>query len=196
MSEQIEENLVPSVPKLKGRPKGSLNKKTLREMEHHADREAANFSERDKEHDSGRKRTRSKNAMLVSNPHYLPIEEIPEGLSYEWKRYAVVGEEDQFYLAEMRRQGWEPVHPSAHPNWVPKGYDKPNIVRGGLILMERPIELTKEARAETDSLTIQRQREAEQRLGMTPRDTLTRSHPDLGNRVTKEWGRSVPVIEQ
>lgn len=188
----------PTVPvKLKGRPKGSKNK--VRTPEHDSQREPTRFAERDAAHDKPRARTRSRNAMLSANPLDLPKDEIPEGSSYEWKRFSTVGEEDHFYLAEMRRQGWEPVDPKRHPNWVPQGYDKPNIVRGGLLLMERPIELTKEARDEVKALTNQRMIEAEQRLGMAPKeagsDTLTRQHPDLKNRVVKEWGRVVPVHE-
>jgi hypothetical protein len=194
MSIQSETNTSdPVTPILKGRPKGSKNK--IRSSDHQPDRESVRFSDHEVEHDKQRSRTRSRNAMKSSNPFELPLDEIPEGSSYEWKRFSTVGEEDHFYIAEMRRQGWEPVDPRRHPNWVPKGYDKPNIVRGGLILMERPIELTKEARKEVRDETVQKMIEAEQRLGKTPDATLTRSHPDIKPRVVKEWGRSVPVVE-
>ena len=190
---EINEQTV-TTPKLKGRPKGAKNK--LRDPEHATTREPPRYSERDAEHDKPRVRTRTRNAMLNSNPFELPMDEIPEGSSYEWKRFSTIGEEDHFYLAEMRRQGWEPVESRRHPTWVPKGYDKPNIIRGGLILMERPIELTEEARREVRDQSKQRMIEAEQRLGMTPKDTLTRQHPDIKNRVIKEWGRAVPVSEE
>lgn len=193
MVKLVEDTLSPTKPALKGRPKGSRNK--VREPEHVSFRENARDGEKGPEHNSARKRTRSRNSMLSSNPFDLPLHEIPEGLTYEWKRFSTVGDEDHFYLSEMRRQGWEPVHPSVHPNWVPKGYDKPNIIRGGLILMERPEELTKEARDEAKALTRQRMTEAEQRLGLTPQGELTRSHQELNNRVVKEWGRTVPVQE-
>ena len=93
----------------------------------------------------------------------------------------------------MRSQGWEPVDPKRHPNWVPPGYDKPNIIKSGQILMERPLSLTREAQAEQRQLAKTQMREAEQRLGMTPKDTLTRSHTGVEPRITKEYVRAVPI---
>ena len=124
---------------------------------------------------------------------YIPVEEIPEGLSYEWKRFSNVGQEDPFYIAQMRQQGWEPVDPRKHPNWVPPGYKDPYIIKGGQILMERPIELTQEARREQRQLARTQMVEAEQRLGMTPKDTMTRQHPEIAPKVTKEIGRMIQV---
>lgn len=155
-------------------------------------RGATHFSE----HDKPRIRTRSRHRSSdVDNPFYVPVDEIPEGLTYEWKRHAVVGQENAFYLAQMRRQGWEPVDPRNHPNWVPPGYDRPDIIKEGLILMERPVELTREAQEENREKSHQMVAEAEGRLGMAPKDTLSRQHPKLNNRVVKEWGRSIPVEE-
>ena len=136
-----------------------------------------------------RPRTRRKKATAVEDIFYIPINEIPEGSSYEWKRWSVNGMEDPFYIAQMREQGWEPVDPKRHPTWVPPGYSQPYIIKGGQILMERPIELTEEARAEERALAKRQVREAEQRLGMTPRDTLERVQP----KITKEIGRMIPA---
>ena len=106
------------------------------------------------------------------------------------------GLEDPFYIASMREQGWEPVDPRRHPTWVPPGYDKPHIIKGGQILMERPIELTNEARAEAKMLATKQIVEAEQRLGMTPKDTLTRDHAGAKPRVVKEMMRPVAIEEE
>lgn len=151
------------------------------------------------ERDAGREtphqpaRRRRRKAVAHEDIFYIPVDEIPEGSSYEWKRWSNVGLEDPFYIAQLREQGWEPVDPKKHPNWVPPGYSQPHIIKGGQILMERPIELTEEARAENRQLARRQMREAEQRLGMTPKDTLTREHKDLGNRVVKEIGRMIPI---
>lgn len=142
-----------------------------------------------------RVRTRQRHSAINDDPFYIPIEEIPEGSSYEWKRHTVGGLEDPFYIAQMRTQGWEPVNPKAHPNWVPPGYTLPYIIKGGQILMERPMELTQEAITEMKNLTRNRMREAEQRLGLTPRDTMTRAHPDVKPRVSKEVMRPIPIEE-
>ena len=138
------------------------------------------------------RRTRRKKSTVHEDQFYLPIEEIPEGSSYEWKRFSVHGQEDPFYLAGLREQGWEPVNPKRHPNWVPPGYNQPSIIKGGMILMERPLVLTQEAQAEQRQLARQQVREAEQRLGMTPKGELTREHPEVRPRITKEIGRMVP----
>jgi hypothetical protein len=149
-------------------------------------------------HDKARVRTRQRSATAQDNPFDIPLGEIPEGSSYEWKRYSISGQSadhDPFYLASMRRQGWEPVDPKRHPNWVPPGYDKPNIIRDGLILMERPKELTDEARAEVRALSKQQMREAEQRLGLTPKDTMTRDFRGVEPRIDKQIGRMVAIEE-
>lgn len=137
------------------------------------------------------KRTRRRKSTITENLFDIPIDEIPEGSSYEWKRHSVNGQEDPFYLAQLREQGWEPVNPKLHPSWLPPGYNQPHIIKGGQILMERPLSLTQEARAENRQLARRQMREAEQRLGMTPKGELSREHPDLKNRVVKEVGRMV-----
>lgn len=162
----------------------------------------AQRASRTDERDAGREpqhkpaRTRRRQANVASQDmFYIPTDEIPEGLSYEWKRWANVGQEDPFYIASLREQGWEPVNPKSHPNWLPPGYNQPHIIKGGQILMERPIELTEEARAENRQIARRQMREAEQRLGMTPKDTLTRDHQGARPQVVKEIGRYVPIEE-
>lgn len=72
-------------------------------------------------------------------------DKVPDGWSYEWKRKTVLGKEDPSYEISLRRGGWEPVPASRHPEMMPKGhYD--TIEREGMILMERPNELTEDAR--------------------------------------------------
>jgi len=123
------------------------------------------------------------------NPFELPMDQIPEGSSYEWKRWSNVGAQDPFYIASMRDQGWEPVDPKRHPNWVPPGYNDPYILKGGMILMERPMELTEEAKAEARAAAQAQISFQEQRLGITPKDTLSR---DLVKpKIVKEIGRMV-----
>lgn len=147
----------------------------------------------DTAHEKPRVRTRQRRATADDNPFNLPLDEIPEGSTYEWKRFSNVGQEDPFYLAAQRKQGWEPVDPRKHPTWIPPGYSQPYILRDGLILMERPVELTNEARAEIRQLSRQQVIEAEQRLGMGPKDTLTRDHDGVRPKIVKEIGRMVPI---
>jgi len=140
-------------------------------------------------------RKRARKATVSEDQFYIPLEEIPEGLNYEWKRWENVGLQDPFYIASMRQQGWEPVSPKMHPNWVPPGYKEPHIIKGGQILMERPMELTLEAKRELRAMSKQQVVEAEQRLGMTPKGELTREHPDIAPRVDKGYFRPVQAEE-
>lgn len=135
------------------------------------------------------KRTRQRGGGDTVHQFDLPQDEIPEGSDYEWKRWSNVGLQDPFYISAMRRQGWEPVDPKRHPNWVPAGYNEPYLVKGGMILMERPLELTKEAKAERDAAAREQVAFQERRIGLTPKDTLDRSL--VQPKIVKEIGRMV-----
>lgn len=94
---------------------------------------------------------------------YIDPADIPEGWSYEWKRRTVLGAEDPAYQVALARAGWEPVPTSRHPSYMPMGGDYPFIERKGMILMERPMEITDDARnAELRKARLQvRQKEAQ-----------------------------------
>lgn len=156
---------------------------------------AAREPQHEDDHEAPRVRTRRKKSAINEDIFYIPLEDIPEGSSYEWKRWSVHGLEDPFYIAQLRGQGWEPVDPKRHPNWLPPGYKETHIIKGGQILMERPQELTNEARSESRVLAKRQVKEAEQRLGMAPKDTGTRSLAEVAPRVVKEIGRMVSVEE-
>lgn len=143
------------------------------------------------DHEVPRIRTRQRKSTVNENPFDIPLDEVPEGLNYEWKRWTNAGLHDPFYIASMRNQGWEPVNPKIHPNWVPPGYNEPHIIKDGQILMERPMELTLEARKELRQMSKQQVVEAEQRLGMTPKGEATRELAEVAPKITKEYARMV-----
>lgn len=91
---------------------------------------------------------------------------IPAGWSYEWKRKTVMGYQDVGYDTELLEQGWTPVDIRRHPNMMPDGW-KGNIERDGLVLMERPMALTLEAKAEDDEAARDQIRRREQMNGET-----------------------------
>lgn len=70
----------------------------------------------------------------------------PDGWTYEWKRKSVMGQEDHAYMTQLLRTGWEPVPATRHPEMMPIGTEG-NIERKGMVLMERPMELTDEVKA-------------------------------------------------
>jgi len=77
----------------------------------------------------------------------IPMDIVPPGWSYEWKRKTVMGAEDPAYMQALIRKGWEPVPTKRHPDFMATDDKNPNIERKGMILMERPQEITDEARA-------------------------------------------------
>jgi hypothetical protein len=87
----------------------------------------------------------SQPAELVDE-FYVPLEAIPDGWSYEWKRLTTMGKEDPYYITAVQQTGWEAVPASRHPELMPVGYQGDTIVKKGLILMERPKVITDEMR--------------------------------------------------
>lgn len=59
----------------------------------------------------------------------------PENMTYQWKRYSVLGKEDRSYMAKMLRHGWKPVPGSRHPEMGGEGEEA--IIIEGQILMEK-----------------------------------------------------------
>jgi hypothetical protein len=71
--------------------------------------------------------------------------EVPDGWTYEWKRQSVYGKTDPAYDTRLARTGWETVPANRHPAMMPKGH-RGEIVRDGLVLMERPKVITERVR--------------------------------------------------
>jgi hypothetical protein len=65
----------------------------------------------------------------------------PPGITYQWKRQSVAGQEDTAYLSDLQRRGWMFVPTDRHPGHVTK--------HEGLVLMEIPTQWLEEA-AELD----------------------------------------------
>lgn len=80
----------------------------------------------------------------------IPRSLIPDGWDYQWCAVSVTGNTeillDQNLM--MAENGWRPVPAERYPGrFMPVGH-KGSIVRGGQMLMERPLVLSEEARAE------------------------------------------------
>lgn len=89
-----------------------------------------------------RKGGQAKDKFAVPDPLKL------EGTSYEWKTATVMGKPFHDHMIEMREQGWLPVDDRRmREHFMPPGHVGA-IERDGLVLMERPQELTDEARRE------------------------------------------------
>jgi hypothetical protein len=138
--------------------------------------------------DDGRQRMRKGDAAI--NPYdiddirrmYCPTngtgtkEQIARETDFQWNNYETYGKQDFSRLRAHYDQGWRNVPHSMFPDrFAPVGTEGPVIVND-MILMERPMRLTVEARQEdyaraTRAMQVHRQRMAEAPDGQAPRTT-------------------------
>jgi hypothetical protein len=84
--------------------------------------------------------------MEYEDMTYIPPEIIPKGMVYGWGRYSVRNEPTPERIIQLRKKGWDFVPADRHPemSFSNIGADDPRtsgyIWRGGLVLMERPVE--------------------------------------------------------
>lgn len=126
---------------------------------------------------------------------YIPAV-IPDGWSYEWKRHETLGKRDPSYEVSLQYNGWEPVPRSRHPEMMPGNFPGETITREGMILMERPQEITDE-RTKRDRQTARDQvRAKEENLTAAPPGTFERDNS--GNRLgtVKKSFEHIPIAEK
>jgi hypothetical protein len=141
--------------------------------------------------DGIRGKTRKRKGGQLADKYHVDAASIPEGMSYEWKTVSVFGKEDHTYSVMLREQGWDPVDAERHPDMVSPDHKGP-IVRDGLMLMERPIELTREAQAEDRAAAREVIQTKRQQMGEAPAGTAPREHPNLQNYIRTSY-ESMPI---
>lgn len=110
---------------------------------------------------------------------HISADKIPDGTTYEWKRVRVYGKEDVTYESTLERGGWTPVEATRHPEMMPRGH-KGHIEREGMILMERPKEITDTIRRRDRLIARQLvDMKEDEALSQTPDGTLSRTEPAL-----------------
>lgn len=125
---------------------------------------------------------------------YIDPSIIPDGWSYEWKRHTLLGKEDPSYQVSLARGGWEAVPANRHPEMMPVNSKAALIERKGMILMERPMSLTNEARDVELRRARMQVRAKEQQLSSTPDGTMTRDHARVKPNVKKSF-EPMPIRE-
>ena len=70
----------------------------------------------------------------------------PSGWDYQWRLKAVLGKDEIDQIRQDELNGWEAVPLSRHPELMPRDWKGATIEVGGLVLMERPLIFTEEAR--------------------------------------------------
>lgn len=126
---------------------------------------------------------------------YVDPRTIPDGWAYEWKRKSIWGKEDPAHDVELARQGWEPVPASRHPEMMPKGNFQ-TIERDGMILMERPKELSDDVHRANLKRARQQVRMKEEQLSQTPSGTLPRDEDPRTKPTIKKSFEAMPISEE
>ncbi len=97
--------------------------------------------------------------------YFIDPKVIPDGWSYEWKTLTVLGKENPSYQVALAHRGWEAVPRSRHPEMMPDNYRGETIERDGMILMERPKEITDEVNGHERRKAREQVRSKEEQLG-------------------------------
>ena len=127
---------------------------------------------------------------------FVDPNDIPPGWSYEWKRKYVLGAEDPAYQVSLARAGWEPVPTSRHPSYMPDTGNYPTIERKGMILMERPAEITDEARNMELRRARQQVRQKEAQLNSAEGGQFERSNKDQSLVKINRSYESIPIPKE
>ncbi len=114
--------------------------------------------------------------------------EAPPGWTYEWKTHTVFNKSFPHYTTQLLRTGWAPVPAHRHRELLFPEYTDESIIIDGLILMERPKELTDRRRLRERAKAADQVRNSEAKLvdappGTAPRDEHRKTRPRLGSHV-------------
>lgn len=124
---------------------------------------------------------------------YINKDDIPAGWEYEWKRKLLLGAEDPAYQVALARAGWEPVPTSRHPSYMPNSGDHPIIERKGMVLMERPSEISDEARAIELRKARNQVRQKEAQLNSAEGGQFERANKDQSLVNIRKSYDSIPI---
>jgi hypothetical protein len=124
---------------------------------------------------------------------YINKDDIPPGWEYEWKRKLLLGAEDPAYQVALARAGWEPVPTARHPSYMPNNGDHPIIERKGMVLMERPSEISDEARAIELRKARNQVRQKEAQLNSAEGGQFERANKDQSLVNIRKSYDSIPI---
>lgn len=146
-------------------------------------------------------RVRVRKGGMMQDQLFIPQEMIPEGVDLQWVTDSVLGKPDPQTRMSYEINGWQPVTGQMWDGlfdgrFLKKGYEG-EINVGGLVLMERPMELTMEARGEEKKAAdfAVRAHEAKLKGGHIDNVTLDTSHPTARAKtfVRREVVAGMPV---
>jgi len=96
-------------------------------------------------------RTKSQRKAMWAPPELLPTPDPEPGYSFRWVRVSTLNSPDPINLSAKRREGWEPVKASEHPelqlHMDSDNASKDVVVIGGLMLCKTPVEFVEQRNA-------------------------------------------------
>ena len=126
---------------------------------------------------------------------WIDPDTVPEGWSYEWKVRTVLNAENPAHQLELQRRGWTPVPANRHPEKMPAGWKGQTIEMDGMILMERPKEITDEAINERHRRARMQVRAKEEQLAAAPAGQFERANKDNSLVKVKKSYEAMPIPE-
>jgi hypothetical protein len=148
-------------------------------------------------------RARAARRMLEAREHgspedgtdkfYIDPRIIPDGWSYEWRTHTVFGKEDPSYAVNLARKYWEAVPRTRHPELMPANYAGETILREGMMLMERPKEMTDEAKAKDYRNAREQVRAKETQLSGAPPGQFERDNKGAPMAIVKKSYETIKI---
>jgi len=99
-------------------------------------------------------------------------------------------------MVALARAGWEPVPTSRHPSYMPDNGNYPTIERKGMILMERPTEITDDARNYELRKARNQVRQKEAQLNSAEGGHFERSNKDQSLVKINRSYESIPIPKE
>lgn len=126
---------------------------------------------------------------------YIAKSDIPPGWDYQWKRHTLLGKDDPAYQVQLARAGWEAVPTRRHPHFMPDGTKDVVITRKGMMLMERPLELSEQAQQQEYNRARNQVRQKEEQLATAPQGQFDRDNKGTPLANVKRAYVPMPVHE-
>jgi hypothetical protein len=114
--------------------------------------------------------------------------EAPPGWTYNWKTHSVWNKEYPQYLSALQHTGWSPVPAHRVRHLLYPEYEGENVILDGMILMERPRELTdrviqREYRRAVDVVRSSERKLSDAPAGTAPRTAFAETSPRVRGHV-------------
>ncbi len=120
----------------------------------------------------------------------------PDGWTYEWKMRTIFNKEDPAYATSLRRTGWTEVPAARHPEMMPLDHKGTYIERKGMVLMERPVEITDRFKAADRRKAREQVRTKEEQLSAAGQGQFERQNKDKSLVTVNKGYEPMPVPKE